>query len=214
MCCDRNLPIRLLSSARLAAPNGLLHRLCKQCDGFLQEGLPFLMQRIERRKLRRIKREDIDFPFIGGASNAGRPVDRSDTSVPRDKARPRPASAVEKDMFHFHSLSVELYIEGFIKGLDAAGMDRKSMSREAVTAVNNLLHISQTLAGERRRVQSDICNRADIRRMGRRINDSSLMVNEYVRAVTEECLESRRVTRYTSSHGRREKQSTSPEISE
>ena len=202
-CCDRDLPIRFLAPSRLAEPNGLLHRVCKQCDDFLSEGLPFLTQRIAERKLRLVDPEAVGFNTMNGRSASK--TQRNDSvsaSAEQGASRPRAASAIEKDLFHFHSLSVELYIEGFIKGLEAAGVDRGSMSREAETAVNNLLHILQTLAGERRRVQTDACNRADIRRLGRHIDDTSLMVNEYVRAVTEECLEPRRASRYISSHGR------------
>ena len=202
-CCDRDLPIRSLAPSRLATPNGLLHRVCKQCESFLVEGLPFLTQRIAERKLRLVDPEAVGLSTTSGKGGLKTPRDESPpASTERKTARPRAASAMEKDLFHFHSLSVELYIEGFIKGLEAAGVDRGSMSREAETAVNNLLHISQTLAGERRRVQTDACNRSDIRRLGRHIDDTSLMVNEYVRAVTEECLEPRRASRYISSHGR------------
>lgn len=211
ICCNRNLSIRRLSDIRLAAPNGLLHRMCKQCDRFLQLDLPFLTQRIESKSLRRVTREDIGLP-VKNVAFAHTPQRRAEASKTK-KAKPRAASAIEKDKFHFHSLSVELYIEGFIKGLEAAGIDRKSLSKEAETAVNNLLHISQTLAGERRRVHSDACNRADIRRLGRHINDTSLMVDEYVRAVTEECLETRRASRYISFNGRKHLQSSSPDVS-
>jgi hypothetical protein len=214
ICCNRNLSVRRLSPDRLAGPNGLLHRMCKQCDSFLQADLPFLRQRIEIKKLKRVTREDIGLPVKNVAFVNAPQISRAEASKSKNET-PRTASAVEKDKFHFHSLSVELYIEGFIKGLEAAGIDRKNLSKEAETAVNNLLHISQTLAGERRRVHSNTCNRADIRRLGRHVNDTSLMVDEYVRAVTEECLERRRTSRYTSSHGRRQTQSRSspPEIS-
>lgn len=201
---------RLLSQSRLAAPSGLLHRLCKQCDVFLESGLPFLNDKIAAKKFKRV-----DPRHVLDLESFGTPKDRDSDAVSDPKEpvqrplfKPRAASAMEKELFHFHSLSVEQYIEGFIRGLEAAGIDRKSLSREAEIAVNNLLHILQTLAGERHRVHGDECNRADIRRLSRHIDDTSLMVNEYVRAVAEECLEPKRVRSYISSHGREHIEST------
>jgi len=189
-CCERTLSTTLLSKARLATPTGLLHRVCKQCDAFLEADLPFLSEKIKQKKLRRVDPlEALDFSTAPKDGTDAKERFREKTQKTRAPFKPRAASAMEKDVFHFHALSVELYIEGFVKGLEAAGIDRNTLSREAETAVNNLLHISQTLKGERRRVHTDDCNRADIRRLGRHIDDTSLMVNEYVRAVTEECLE-------------------------
>jgi hypothetical protein len=120
----------------------------------------------------------------------------------RDPYKSRRASTIEKELFSYHSLSVELHIEGFIKGLEAAGLERAALSREAEIAINNLLEIAQTLSGDRLRIRKDVMSRADIRRLERHIDDISLMVNEYVRAVAEECLTPKRKNGYMPSHGR------------
>jgi hypothetical protein len=202
MCCERDLDAARLSSSRLAAPNGLLHRLCKQCDDFLSLGLSSLLERIESRKLKRVSQGEMQKIELRASRVSDDIAYAAAAPMPGDSYRSRRASAIEKELFSYHSLSVELHIEGFIKGLEAAGLERSSLSREAEIAVNNLLEIAQTLAGDRLRIRKDTLSRADVRRLERHLDDVSLMVNEYVRAVAEECVEPKRRSGHPYSHGR------------
>ncbi len=97
---------------------------------------------------------------------------------------------MEQEAFRYHSLSVERFIDGFIIGLESAGIDRTTLPSSAEKAVNNLLDIRQTLVQQRGRVQQ--LNRSDIRRLNRHLKETVLLVEEYVRAVTEEFAKSER----------------------
>jgi RNase P subunit RPR2 len=187
----------MLSRARLKNAARMDQRLCKQCETFLNEGLVFITEKLAAKKLSYIPPNDSDFPLSPFSTVSGRaasPVaalpEPSKTKT-RSQPAPRAASAVEKEVFYYQSLSVERQIEGFVKGLEAAGMDRRRLNRNAETAINNLLQIAQTLAGQRLQSQSNKVSRADIRRMGRHVDDTALMVKEYIAAVSEESLESR-----------------------
>ena len=190
----------MLSRARLKNAARLNQKLCRQCETFLNEGLPFITEKLVAKKFTYIPPGESDFPLSPFASpikeDASAPSrelqrDADSEMSPQALSMPRAASAVEKEAFYFHSLSVERQIEGFVKGLEAAGMDRGRLNRNAETAVNNLLQIAQTLAGQRRHSQTGKVSRADIRRMGRHVDDTALMVNEYIEAVSEESLEPR-----------------------
>lgn len=95
----------------------------------------------------------------------------------------RAASATECDAFSHRSLAVTRYIEGFIQGLEVAGVDRSGLHPEATNAINILLGISQKLASERLNVMSGRVSRSEVRRLTRHIKETSLMVDEYVSAV-------------------------------
>lgn len=193
--CERRLKRIMLANGRLKNAARMDLRLCRQCEKFIEEGLEFLTDKLRQKKLSYIPAKESDFPlspiFDGRDGGAGNVTDE----VPLKKARPLPppraASGIEKEVFFFHSLSVERQIDGFIRGLEAAGIDRGKLSKPAETAINNLLQIAQTLAGQRRLSQIEKMSRADIRRMGRHVDDTSLMVNEYIAAVAEESLEPR-----------------------
>jgi uncharacterized protein YlaI len=194
--CERRLKRNMLSRARLKNVARLDQRLCTQCESFLNEGLDFLKERLAQKKFTFVPPMESDIPFPLISAKGSLPLEQGDAeaslkedAVLRSRPQPRTASTVEKERFYYHSLSVERQIEGFIKGLEAAGINRENLNGSTETAINNLLQIAQTLAGQRRTVQSESVSRADIRRMGRHISDTALMVNEYIEAVSEESLE-------------------------
>ena len=190
-CCERELPKSRLSTARLLTPAQVQRLLCIQCEGFLSSGLPFLVEKIEAKKLKMVQSHVAEYMVAPTAKVSKVEVEKQRITLPRPVAkrgkRPRHASALERESFNYRAMTVELYIEGFIKGLEAAGVDRNQLSSEAVAAINNLLHISQTLAGQRMQVSTDQHNRSDIRRMARHVDETALMVEEYIQAVAEEC---------------------------
>lgn len=180
----------MLSRLKLKNSARMDQRLCRQCETFLQEGLGFLSEKLARKKWTLVRPGDSDLPpsllMSAGPQN---PVS-SPPEPKRQTKPPRPASALEKEAFYFRSLSVERNIDGFIKGLESAGMDRSKLGKSAEAAVNNLLHIAQTLSGQRLEVQSERhMSRADVRRMSRHIDETALLVKEYIAAVSEACLD-------------------------
>jgi hypothetical protein len=194
-CCERELARDRLSSARLLTPSRVQRLLCVQCEGFLSIGLPFLVDKVRSQKLQMVTSPaaECDLTSTSTTKASSRRGARPATGQTRRPAkrenRPRQASALERESFNYRALTLELYIEGFIKGLEAAGLDRHQLTREAETAVNNLLNISQTLSGQRMQVTADTHNRADLRRMARHVDETALMVEEYIQAVTEACSE-------------------------
>jgi hypothetical protein len=188
--CERRLKRTMLSRLKLKNSARMDQRICRQCETFLQEGLGFLAEKIAEKKWTLVSPGDSDLPISLLVSVPPDMPVESKTAPKRTSKPPRAASAIEKEAFHFHSLSVERHIEGFIKGLESAGMDRSRLSQNAVAAVNNLLHIAQTLAGQRLEVQSARhLSRADVRRMSRHVDETALLVKEYIAAVSEACLD-------------------------
>ena len=188
--CERRLKRNMLSRLKLKNSARMDQRLCRQCETFLQEGLGFLSEKLAQKKWTLVSPGDSDLPPSLLSTRPLSPVPQM--SEPKRQTKPpRPASAIEKEAFYFRSLSVERHIDGFIKGLESAGMDRSKLGKGAEAAVNNLLHIAQTLSGQRLEVQSERrMSRADVRRMGRHIDETALLVREYIAAVSEACLES------------------------
>ena len=188
--CERRLKRSQLSRLKLKNSARMDQRLCRQCETFLQQGLGFLSEKLVQKKWTLVRPGDSDLPPSLVMSITPEMPTAPEPSPQKPHKPPRSASTVEKETFYFRSLSVERYIDGFILGLETAGMDRSKLSKNAVAAVNNLLHIAQTLAGQRLEVQSERqMSRADVRRMSRHIDETSLLVKEYIAAVSEACID-------------------------
>ncbi len=183
--CERQLPTARLSSTRLINRFGRRELLCTSCEDFLSLKLPFLVDRVESKNLGMLK---TDTP--SGEPPRYKPMAAPMTKMSADSKLSRRPSSMEQDAFRYHSLSVERFIDGFIIGLESAGIDRTTLPSSAEKAVNNLLDIRQTLVQQRGRVQQ--LNRSDIRRLNRHLKETVLLVEEYVRAVTEEFAKSER----------------------
>ena len=180
----------MLSRLKLKNSARMDQRLCRQCETFLQEGLGFMSEKLAEKKWTLVSPGDSDLPasLLFSSPHEASAVPLSPPTRPTKP--PRRASAIEKEAFYYRSLSVERHIDGFIKGLESAGMDRTKLGKSAEAAVNNLLHIAQTLSGQRLEVQSERrMSRADVRRMSRHIDETALLVKEYITAVSEACLE-------------------------
>ncbi|MDJ0762978.1 MAG: hypothetical protein QNJ97_08325 [Myxococcota bacterium] len=194
-CCGRDRPLSLLSNAGLRHTSGQIDPVCAQCENFLTTGLPCLVEKIAAQKKEFLKKN----PSPGVQRPAAKPATRRGiTSIPSPIATQRPgkakakkkqrlASATECEVFFNRSLVLTRYVEGFIKGLEAAGLERSALSQEALAAVNFLLRICQELATERLRVNSGTLARSEVRRLSRHIGETTLMVDEYIAAITESC---------------------------
>lgn len=187
-CCERQLPISRL------APTGLVNqflqteRLCASCDRFLKMDLSFLTEKLEAKRLKISTATPRPAAPISQAVETDLPVSEPSEVVAHaapSPPKPRRASSAEYNALHFQSLSIERFIDGFIQGLEAAGVDRAQLSATAVTAVNTLLGIKQTLTKQRRDANNE--SRATVRRLQRHLKETELIVEEYALAVTEEC---------------------------
>ncbi len=182
-CCGREKPMRFLAKNELVDSRGRQEPLCKQCDGFATVGLSHLTERLHRAGLKVVPR-----PAPAQETAPGRTLEMIETAPAPKEDKPttrRMASATETDAFAYRSLAYERYIEGFIKGLESGGVDRDKLDGETTVAVNNLLSIHQKLSSERLKVTSSASPRALVRKASRHLTDTGMMIEEYVRAVTE-----------------------------
>ena len=183
--CDRRLNRTMLAQSRIKNVQRMDQRICKQCETFINIGLDFYLEKLATKRWTLIP-PDSDIPPLFQYEAPPKSHQEKSASAKRAAPPPRAASALEKETFQYHALSVERHIDGFIVGLESAGIDRSRLSKDAEKAVNNLLHIAQTLAGQRRDVTAKArLSRADIRRLRRHIDDVSLLVKEYITAVSE-----------------------------
>jgi hypothetical protein len=99
----------------------------------------------------------------------------------------RAASSTETEVLRLKYLALERFIEGFVRGLEASGLDRKRLSSDLNTGINALLKLKQAFADERlcATVEDERPSRAQVRRLLRHMDESALMVEEYVRYVSE-----------------------------
>lgn len=187
-CCGRDKPIRFLAKNELVDTHGKAEPLCKQCDGFINVGLSHLTSRLRKAGLKVVLRNS-SFPpghadSVGKAQKAQK-TERAASPKAETPTTRRMASATERDAFAYRSLAFERYIEGFIKGLESGGLDRDKLDAETTVAVNNLLSIRQKLSSERLKVTTGDPPRAHVRKVSRHLDETGMMVEEYVRAVTE-----------------------------
>ncbi|MCP4606167.1 MAG: hypothetical protein GY847_37585 [Proteobacteria bacterium] len=198
--CGRDQPDRLLSSSELVDRAGRSEPLCKQCNGFLDVGLSHLVDRIAAQKKTVVARQNLSEQRV---ADSGKPHFRHRKSRKKPSlsvttsaelkspepqvARARRASSIERELYTHRSLSLSRYIDGFVKGLEVGGLDRKYLEPEASNAINILLSICQKLASERLRISSNRLSRSEVRRLTRHVDETSLMVEEYVEAVCEAC---------------------------
>jgi len=199
-CCERELEGHLCAQRELISQRGVYAPLCKQCDGFISIGLPHVVGRLNKKKLEVAEPR----PHRPPSAARSRPTPRPPSAPPvpevtdhppehapnepqKKQRKVRPASATECDAFSNRSLAVTRYIDGFIQGLETAGLNRNALKSEATNAINILLGISQKLSSERLKVLSGMVSRSDVRRLTRHIKETSLMVDEYVNAVKDAC---------------------------
>ncbi|MCP4675356.1 MAG: hypothetical protein GY854_07595 [Deltaproteobacteria bacterium] len=170
--------------------NGQSELLCKQCAGFLRIGLEALVKKVAASKKTFIA-GDIKGAEVSTSYRTPKQEKKRPPAQAKKKSKPgvakRPASATERDLFSHRSLSVTRYIDGFINGLESVGLDRNLLAPEASQAINTLLAICQKLTSERLHVCSGRLSRSDVRRLTRHIGETEMMVEEYVRAVSEAC---------------------------
>lgn len=201
--CERHREVRFLSTSVVVTSGGAEHPICKQCDGFVALGLPFVTNKLGNRKVRAARDSSaaaLPSRISSVAENTEpRSQNTAETRVGRQSVAPagppvreppakrRLASATEVAAFTYQSLSLSRYIDGFIKGLEAAGLDRGELEPEAARAINILLGICQELASDRRNVKSGRERRSEVRKLTRHIKETEMMVDEYIRAVSEAC---------------------------
>lgn len=187
-CCGRDKPIRFLAKNELVDTHGKAEPLCKQCDGFINVGLSHLTSRLRKAGLKVVVRNSSPtpgHPAPGGGTQKAQTPQRASAPVAETPTSRRMASATERDAYAYRSLAFERYIEGFIKGLESGGVDRDKLDPETTVAVNNLLSIRQKLSSERLKVTTGEPPRAHVRKVSRHLDETGMMVEEYVRAVTE-----------------------------
>ena len=187
-CCERRLPVSRSSSAQLVNRFGQREPLCVSCEKFLSMGLPFLADKIKSKKLTLLKPSPgLMNPTIPRQETAlETPTDRNTTlspTYPASHPRRRPASATEYEAFCFHSLSIERFIDGFVRGLGARSKAHLPWNNAAEGAIGRLLGIRQALVKQREDTRH--ISRADLRRMKRHLKETDLMVEEYALAVIE-----------------------------
>ncbi len=191
LCCDRTLPVERISQAALINRNDDREPVCRQCASFLTQNLFHLEERIAAagkrwekvatRPVLPISRP----PSVSATTKANAtPPKKPKRPAPAAK-KPRSASTLEREAFALRCVAQERFIEGFILGLEIAGIDRKKMSDEAIRAVDTLLRICQKTRSERLKANSSKASRTEIRKLTRHLRDTSLMVEEYVNAVKE-----------------------------
>jgi hypothetical protein len=160
---------------------GQHERICSSCENFLDSGLPFLETKLRAKNLKLLKSD----PNIPAATLKTPAVTPKRPASDKTKQKQRLASVTEYEAFYYHVLSVKRFIDGFIRGLETGGAERSRLTKTAEGAINNLLSIRQDLSGHRPDVTGR--TRAEVRRMRRHIKETALIVEEYVRAVIEEC---------------------------
>jgi hypothetical protein len=187
-CCERRLPVSRSSSAQLVNRFNQREPLCVSCEKFLSMGLPFLTEKIKSKKLNLLK------PSPGLANPETSPPEMTldtpinhesnlSTAHPASHPRRRPASATEYEAFCYFSLSIERFIDGFVRGLGARSRSGLPWNDVAEGAVGRLLGIRQALAKQREDTRH--ISRTDLRRMKRHLKETELMVEEYALAVVE-----------------------------
>ncbi len=183
-CCDRDKPNRMRSDMELADQTDKRESVCVQCASFLSIGLPNLTEKITnwgKRVVRATRRISLSDESTAATHDIKSPQKKA------SKPKGRMASATERNAFGYKCLALEKYIEGFIKGLEAAGLDRSAFDENMTNAINSLLSIGQKLSAERIQVSSGTTSRSDVRRLARHMDETSLMVEEYVTAIIETC---------------------------
>ncbi len=187
----------MLSDSDLVDRRGRRESLCKQCQGFLKIGLPALSTKLAATKKKvekKVESEDPSPPapsagpprFVRNSETAGFAPTTAKSSA-KESSKKRRASNIELELYTHRSLVVSRYIDGFVKGLEVAGLDRTHLDAEAAEAINVLLGISQKLASERLNASTNRMTRSEVRRLIRHIDGTSMMVDEYVRAVSDAC---------------------------
>lgn len=185
-CCNRQRPGQSLADLHLETKAGDVEPLCRQCEDFIAQGLGAITERISSTG----KRLAAGAALASGAVRAGvmrPPASRSIPPAPLPPSR-RAASSTETEVLILKYLALERYIEGFVCGLEAAGLDRTRLSRDTTNALNSLLNLKQKFSVERLQVSLDASRptRSEVRRLLRHMDESALTVDEYVRFVSEE----------------------------
>jgi hypothetical protein len=91
-------------------------------------------------------------------------------------------------MLRLKYLAQERFIEGFVRGLEASGLDRKRLSAELANTLNSLLRLKQAFVDERIRITrpGDRPGRAEVRKLLRHLDESALTVEAYIRFISQE----------------------------
>lgn len=197
-CCERDLDDHLRSKRVLVTNQKTQSPLCKQCDGFIKIQLPHVMGRLAKKKLTVALAAELTISTTPGdtpersrptpsppSESDGMESEQQPHTQKKELRKARRASATECDAFSHRSLAVTRYIEGFIQGLEAAGMNRDELESSATSAINILLGFCQKLSSERLNVLSGRVSRSEVRRLTRHIQETSLMVDEYVNAIRD-----------------------------
>lgn len=184
--CGRVRGRGLLADFHLRDEKGSVEPLCRQCEDFVAQGLESVSEQI--RSSGRV--------IVPGSAAPGMPLPGGPTRPPASRSVPPPALAssqraasnTETEMLRLKYLAQERFIEGFVRGLEASGLDRKRLSVELANTLNSLLRLKQAFVDERIRITRVGCRpgRAQVRKLLRHLDESELTVEAYVRFISEE----------------------------